>query len=395
MGHHCEFETRIEYDKRKKQFYCCYKAKYKDKTLDVIKKYEDGSIYSRNVYFSYLVGYTVSFPGEYLYSSRSYLGKSILEKYEKDLWLDYNISPSSNFIDKNYIISLDPSIKYLVYKYKSNSCLELVRLIAIYRKNPEIEALVDLGFTYIATDKRLLKLTKKKKIQIINFLKNNCNSQDNPTLSSIFTCIKNNILYKDYPNFIYSGKDIELFNYLTKYSIDYLYYKDYIKVAKEVGHNVNNDYWKYPKDIYSFHDKVMKEKENIDNSKNAYKDNCLKEVCKLFFKYNFKINGFNIYIPSSVFDISNQARLLNQCLITGNYVDKVIKQKSILIFIKKEAVPIATAEIDYNKKVLQFYANENDRSNCKPSKDVEESLYSYLDLIKVYKRKVNLNTVLI
>lgn len=394
MGHHCVFETRIEYDKRKKQFYCCYNAKYKDKTLDVIKKYEDGSIYSRNVYFSYLAGYTVSFPGEKSYSYRSFLGKSILEKYEKDLWLDYNISPSSNIIDKNYIISLDPSIKYLVNKYKGNSSLELVRLIAIYRKNPEIESLVDLGFTYIATDKRLLKLTKKKKIQIIYFLKNNCNSQENPTLSSIFTCIKNNISYKDYPNFIYCGKDKDLFNYLRKHSIDYFYYKDYLRVAKEVGHNINNEYWKYPKDICLFHDKVMKEKENIDNSKNIYKDKCLNEVCKNFLKYNIRLNGYTVYIPSSLFDISNQARLLNQCLITSNYVDKVIEQKSILIFIKKDDFPIATAEIDYNKKLLQFYGNEKDRSNCKPNKEIEDILYSYLDLIKVYKRKIDLNTIL-
>ena len=74
---------------------------------------------------------------------------------------------------------------------------------------------------------------------------------------------------------------------------------------------------------------------------------------------------------------------LHQCLIWANYIDKVIKQTSLIVMIwDLEDKPIATAELAYNKEVLQFYGDEHDRFNCNPNEEIQNVLNKFLSSIE-------------
>ena len=91
------------------------------------------------------------------------------------------------------------------------------------------------------------------------------------------------------------------------------------------------------------------------------------------------IDGFTIYVPDDVLDIKFQAEYLHQCLISCDYISKVINQRCVLVFIRKGNKPIATAELLNGNKIGQFYANELDRSNCLPSPKVKAVMNKWLE----------------
>ena len=73
-----------------------------------------------------------------------------------------------------------------------------------------------------------------------------------------------------------------------------------------------------------------------------------------------------------------QAEVLNQCILRCGYLNKVIKQKSLLIFVQKNGTPIATVEVNSNAEIIQEYADEFDRTNCKPSEEVKNIVREWI-----------------
>lgn len=71
----------------------------------------------------------------------------------------------------------------------------------------------------------------------------------------------------------------------------------------------------------------------------------------------------------------------------------MINKKLILVFIKKDNQPVATAELFYNKKVGQFYGNETNRENCKPNDEVKKVFYEWLENVKIPKPKKEALTI--
>ena len=63
-----------------------------------------------------------------------------------------------------------------------------------------------------------------------------------------------------------------------------------------------------------------------------------------------------------------QAEALKQCLVSADYIGKVIKGECVLVFVRFRGRPVATAEILPGGKLGQFYGNEADRNRCKPTK---------------------------
>lgn len=105
-------------------------------------------------------------------------------------------------------------------------------------------------------------------------------------------------------------------------------------------------------------------------------------IDKLGGQHALKIDGYEIYIPSSVEDIEEQANALNQCLITCDYDKKMARGQTILVFMRKENKPIATCEIDKGKIIKQFYANEAHRNHCKPTEKMKKAMNKYLTKLK-------------
>jgi hypothetical protein len=105
---------------------------------------------------------------------------------------------------------------------------------------------------------------------------------------------------------------------------------------------------------------------------------------KRFEGWNKTVDGYNIIIPKTAEQWQKQASVLHQCIIRMNYMDQVNKNY-VLFFILKGDTPIATCEVTnlLEKKIGQFYADEQDRNNCLPTPEVRNAMLKYLDELKV------------
>ena len=168
-------------------------------------------------------------------------------------------------------------------------------------------------------------------------------------------------------------------------------YYDYKEMAKKVGHNMKDKYWLYPSNLDKAHDKVMEEAANIRTTTSALQGDYLKAVMKpMADKYNATVDGYDIFFPTDIATIQKQCDALYQCLLRNNYVNQVLMQQEILVFIWKDGVPQATAQVYYDKKVGQFYADERGHvrgEDCAPSEEIQKAFYKWLETFKPYKVK--------
>ena len=172
------------------------------------------------------------------------------------------------------------------------------------------------------------------------------------------------------------------------YSLEALYgvYKDYINMARTCGHDVENAYWKYPADLRKAHDKVMREKSRMDDAKLRKRQEKYMEAVKKFMGKVLKVGEMDVFVPETVKEISEQAAILHQCLVTADYIGKVIDHRCVLVFITKNGRPLATAELNRNGKTVQFYGDERS-VNIRPGKDADEALDKWIRTFKPRIRK--------
>ena len=121
-------------------------------------------------------------------------------------------------------------------------------------------------------------------------------------------------------------------------------------------------------------EKMKKEiEEELKKKQEAYS-----KAIKKYLSSGKEIDGYSVYVPDDVLDINYQAEYLHQCLITADYIEKVIDKHCVLVFIRKNKKPVATVELLPRKKIGQFYANELDRKNCLPTEEVKEVFNKWL-----------------
>lgn len=397
MGHHASYIERIEYIDGK--IVRIIKATYKNFSEDVYKEeLETNKHFCRYLYFSHLAGYLVVFPGEKL---GYYYGYEVQK--EEDFGECSPISLCNGYVtenEKQLIINYHPELKYLINKIKYNITGEtLFKVIRLYKEHPECETLIQINQIKLANNKNLYKLKKPKLKQVINFVKQN-SEIENMTLQNILSAIKHNLNYKDYSKYLdikyffssENDKD-DIFKYLVNKNYDPRYYYDYLCMAKQCGHNVRDQYWRFPNDLYKMHDKVMFELSNIEESKNNIWVKMFENISKKIGKNSLKIvNGYTMYIPNDWEDMNNHAKALSQCLVNNGYFKKMARQKSCLIFIKKDNISIGTVEIDFNKKILQQYGDEKNHSDinsCFLNDEVQEAVNIYLKKLKIKKFKAS------
>lgn len=405
MGHRCNYYCNAKIVDDKITFFT--KAVYKNKEELVYTQDELGKCKSRYIYCSYATGYLVSFPNEklgYYFGNQIQEEESLTPCYELGIFMEWKTFEQ----DIEMIKEKRPELRFLINKMKKYDAYInpklFLKTIQRYNKNKNIEYFVNLGFIKLALDNRLDSLTKQKQKDIILYIKNNIDILDKDiSLSELFQYLK-------YPNekvfdrdlFVKTSYNLEVANYLynqkQKYnnlsrSEIYALYCDYKRMCKDLDKNMNDKYWRLPNDLVKKHDDILTEtmnkKEFIKEMKAKRKDKVLQKVINENLQKQAKtINDLTIYFADNYSDIKNQAEVLHQCLIICNYTDRIIEQKSLLVFIKRDNIPVATAEINYKKDVLQFYGCEIDRENCKPAKEVEDAFYQWLSQIKIKKTKL-------
>lgn len=382
MGHRANYTERLVYQRNK--LYRVVKAIYKDFELDVIKQ-QLGSedIYIRNLSLSYCGGRLLIMPTDrYKYTS---------EKVGIQAW--YKCCCSCNLFGKSEmtfdnLIELINKTKYKDFSYtlkslkeqrKEVSIVEVFNLLDNFTKDKRVELLVKANLINLALSKRFLELTKDKQKSIIKVAKSG-KAPLTANINELLVMARTNCDYDLVP----FGGDSRLRDYLLEQS-EYLdYYKDYIKMAKKLHKNLNDNYWKYPKSLVEAHNKCVNEIRLMEEIKTAKKNEVInskiKSIAKKVSCLNDNVNGYDIVVAKDLEDIKLQAETLSQCLITSSYYEKHANKKCLLVFIKKGDERLATAEMFYDKEkpLGQFYADERDRDNCKPNKEITNAFNLWL-----------------
>ena len=367
--------------------------------MDVFRLDEDGRIKCRNIDLCTMGGYLFVNPKVYVQS----WGTPWVNMYDFRFCRTHSIKDS----EKEMLIKAYPEFKWTLEKCckRINPTLAFAfNLLQAWKRDPNVEYLVDAGLFYLAFNKAFSKMSHAKQMEVVRFIRDNLGGRDEP-LVKVKTMMKYGISEKQYTtwtNFRPDGKVVKYGEYLYfkkfkfKSEWDLMHfvrmYKDYEFMTKKAGHNWKDPYWLYPKDLKAMHDKVMKECELIDEAKRIADERLASErernkkanyekLARKWVEKTLKKGAFEVFVPADVKTISKQANVLHQCLINADYVQRVIDKRCLLVFVWKDGKPYATAEIFKNGTTGQFYADERKR-NIKPEETAKQALDEWLDTYK-------------
>ncbi len=169
-----------------------------------------------------------------------------------------------------------------------------------------------------------------------------------------------------------------LSSYCKDNNINFNRYGYYRYMLNNLKFTVFSSYYKTPKNFEKAFSKVKEAYDKEINDPIAVKEESyFKTIQKYLVSNKTDFNGYEIFIPENISDISYQAEILHQCLISMDYPAKVIKSSCVLVFIRKNGVPLATAEIKENKQIGQFYLDEH-LPDYKPSEEMKNTFSQWL-----------------
>lgn len=177
--------------------------------------------------------------------------------------------------------------------------------------------------------------------------------------------------------------------YYGKLSIVDGYY-DYLKMREELGYDMTNGVFLYPKNLRRKHDEMVREKNARANELYIAKKmkqfpNIAKRFERLCRKYNYKNDGYMIRPAKDAGEIIMEGRTLHHCVGGDTYLKKHNEGETTILFLRKEEnpeEPYYTIEIKGNK-ILQWYGV----NDSKPNKEViGRWLDCYMERLKNGKR---------
>lgn len=361
---------------------------------DVYMEDENGVRKCRCLYYSnFGGGYRVIYPGEVgsLYGNNG--GNTFIQEDEEygpcnELCI---ASGAITDFEKELICSKYNDFRYVLNKW-SGSRAKVLEVLKIWKEHKEVELMLAAKMYNLVFTPGFWKRTIKNQKALITFLKKNPAAKG-LKLSQLDEILKNNITLKEYKRYYeekrmhYYKISYDTWKYLKENAmLDYeniSLYHDYVKLLRFSTHDRKNPYWKYPKDLQAKHDRLLVE---VGNLKELEQKKALEKKQKNYFKAVEKFlnlegtyAGYKVYIPQTVEEISEHAKALNQCLVSCDYITRVINKRCLLVFIKKKDKSIATAELLEGNKLGQFYANELDRNNCRPTEKVKKAFNLWLE----------------
>lgn len=367
--------------------------RYGSGNMDVFKIYEDGRSLCRNLCFSKLGGY-------------------LLEDNECDeIWgepiikckkFHYGFGYYAQDDEIAMVIGKYPGFRWMLEKGKNKdgyiTIAKLWKFLNAWKRWPESERLINGGYEKLATSESFAKATYLKQKKMAEYLRTHSEIV-NPGYGELLEIMKTGIAqwqYKmkksyrlpqdvmDYYIRLMSKEENKCFE--TANSI-HAFYNDYIGIVKEAGHDIKDNYWKFPSDLKKAHDKVMIEVERVKAAKLRKKNSEFVAAVKKFVKKKINVGNLEVRVPTNINEVVHQAEVLHQCLINADYTSKVCKGDCLLVFIMCNGEPLATAELDKEGKVIQFYGDEkgHDIDKMKPSDEANNALQKW---IKTFKPKI-------
>jgi hypothetical protein len=193
---------------------------------------------------------------------------------------------------------------------------------------------VGANLDYLALNKSFAKLTKPKQKAVLNFIRVTPGA-DGWSLAKINFVMNRKGTPEDFDawqKFRPLSKVVD-YRWFKKYGPDsdkYILYCDYTQMAKYCGHDMKEDYWKYPKSIKKAHDKALEqyrlviESEAIAAKKARAKEarekeRNFKKFAGAFCESVSMACGMVAYIPQTFGNVSEHPKALHQCLTYADY----------------------------------------------------------------------------
>lgn len=168
-------------------------------------------------------------------------------------------------------------------------------------------------------------------------------------------------------------------------------YDDYLKMREELGYDMTNEVFLYPKDLQKKHQEMVKEtNERRDEltikRKNKEFSNIANRYEALCRKYQTAAGGYVIRPARSAGEIIMEGRIMHHCVGGDNYLSRHNAGKSTILFLrksKKPEEPYITIEIS-GTRIVQWYGAHDK----KPKKEFfDQYLKDYTEQLKQREKK--------
>lgn len=364
------------------------RRRYKAGNVDVFRIDDEGKVNVKCLCFNYIGGYFVDTDDD-------------MEEWDEPIIslnaFRYDKTDILRKKDYDILVSVYPEFKYTLNKALPLNRTSAMELLIAWKKNPKVELLVGAKLNRLVLNKNFARMTNEKQKRVLSFIKSNTEART-WTLNKIQFVMNGKGTANEYDKWNdfrdRYGKDVSL-KWFKKYGADETkldFYRDYISIAAACGHDLSEDYWKWPKNIKKAHDKVVREynlilearrieEEKAKTRREKERRSIMKKLSKEFSEATLHKSKMCVFVPDSIKSVREHANKLHQCLMSCDYIGKMAERRCVLAFITdNKGTPIATAEILPNGKLGQFYGNElgHDLETMKPSKKATEVLMTWI-----------------
>jgi hypothetical protein len=163
-------------------------------------------------------------------------------------------------------------------------------------------------------------------------------------------------------------------------------YGDYIHMRQQLGYDLTNTIYLFPKDLKTEHDKLVLEVNKVEADKRKQEVNdrfpdIKKHYRRIRNRYYFENDEYIIRPARSAAEIVDEGRILHHCVGGNDYLTKHNTGKSYILFLRfkrEQNEPYITIEID-DTKILQWYG----AYDKKPDKEnIDNLLKEYVACLK-------------
>lgn len=163
-------------------------------------------------------------------------------------------------------------------------------------------------------------------------------------------------------------------------------YKDYIFMRRQLGYDMENTIYLYPRNLQEEHNKLVAESDKKSAEMRIIEVN--EKFCEIAERYEqlcgvyeYQDEKFYIRPAKNAGEIVMEGRTLHHCVGGDHYLDGHAKGNSFILFlrpIEEKRVPFVTIELRGNKVVQWYGAN-----NQKPMKrEIDKWMDNYLKMVK-------------
>lgn len=168
-------------------------------------------------------------------------------------------------------------------------------------------------------------------------------------------------------------------------------YRDYLEMRKELGYDMTNELYLYPKSLEEKHDLMVKERNAKKDEQHSMKmkqkyPKIAEQYESLCKRYGYEDENYVIRPAKDAAEIVEEGRNLHHCVGRERYLSGHDEGKSYILLLRKREtpeVPYYTIEI-HDKEIIQWYGMRDK----KPDKEVIEPwLKNYVDQLGSKKKK--------